>query len=70
MEAFLKTKGRTMNKKYNDFDLSSNDYGIGFTLKGEPFYFDKDDYEKIKNITTYFKFKFVFLYSFYKLFYF
>lgn len=42
-----------MNKKYNDFDLSSNDYGIGFTLKGEPFYFDKDDYEKIKNICWY-----------------
>lgn len=36
------------HKKYNQYDLS-NDYGIGFTSKGEKFYFDIDDYEKIKN---------------------
>lgn len=35
-------------KKYNIYDLS-NDYGIGYTSKGEPFYFDLEDYEKIKN---------------------
>ena len=36
------------HKKYNQYDLS-NDYGIGYTSKGEKFYFDIDDYEKIKN---------------------
>ena len=36
------------NKKYNKYDLSG-EYGIGYTLKGEIFYFDKEDYDKIKN---------------------
>lgn len=35
-------------KKYNTYDLSG-DYGIGYTLKGEEFYFDLEDYDKIKN---------------------
>lgn len=34
-------------KKYNTYDLSG-DYGIGYTLKGEEFYFDLEDYNKIK----------------------
>lgn len=38
------------HKKYNEFDLSG-DYGIGYTLKNEPFWFDKEDYDKIKNYT-------------------
>ena len=37
------------SKKYNEYDLSG-DYGIGYTIKGEPFYFDLEDYDKIKNI--------------------
>ena len=32
---------------YNTYDLSGK-YGIGYTLKGEEFYFDLEDYEKIK----------------------
>lgn len=36
------------NTKENIFDLS-NEYGVGYTTKGEPFYFDLDDYDKIKN---------------------
>lgn len=36
-------------KKYNEYDLSG-EYGVGYTLKGQPFYFDLADYEKIKNI--------------------
>lgn len=36
------------NKKYNTYDLS-DDYGIGYTLKEEPFYFDLEDFDKIKN---------------------
>ena len=35
------------NKKYNKYDLS-NDYGVGYTSKGEEFYFDLEDYDKIK----------------------
>lgn len=35
------------NKKYNTYDLSGK-YGIGYTNKGEEFYFDLEDYDKIK----------------------
>jgi hypothetical protein len=35
-------------KKQNTYDLSG-DYGIGYTTKGEKFYFDLEDYELIKN---------------------
>ena len=36
------------HKKYNQYDLSG-EYGIGYTSKGEEFYFDLEDYDKIKN---------------------
>lgn len=36
-------------KKYNTYDLSG-EYGVGYTIKGEKFYFDLEDYEKIKDI--------------------
>lgn len=39
-----------MRKKYNRFDLTSYEYGVGYTSKDEPFYFDKEDFQKIKNI--------------------
>lgn len=32
----------------NTYDLSG-EYGIGYTTKGKLFYFDKEDYDKIKN---------------------
>lgn len=35
------------NKKYNQYDLTG-EYGIGYTLDNEPFYFDLEDYDKIK----------------------
>lgn len=35
------------NKKYNTYDLSG-EYGIGYTFDNKPFYFDKEDYDKIK----------------------
>ena len=34
-------------KKYNTYDLSG-EYGIGYTEKGDEFYFDLEDYDKIK----------------------
>lgn len=40
------------NKKYNTYDLSG-EFGIGYTLKGEPFYFDLEDYDLIKNCCWY-----------------
>lgn len=36
------------NKKYNKYDLSG-EYGVGYTAKDEEFYFDLEDYEKIKD---------------------
>ena len=41
------------NKKYNTYDLSG-EYGIGYTSKGERFYFDLEDYDKIKDYCWYF----------------
>lgn len=39
-------------KKYNIYDLSG-EYGIGLTIKGEEFYFDLEDYDKIKDYCWY-----------------
>lgn len=39
-------------KKYNTYDLSG-EYGIGYTNKGEEFYFDLEDYDKIKDYYWY-----------------
>jgi hypothetical protein len=36
------------NKKYNKYDLSG-EYGIGYTSNKKEFYFDLEDYDKIKN---------------------
>jgi hypothetical protein len=35
------------NKKYNIYDLSG-EYGVGYTIDGKEFYFDLEDYDKIK----------------------
>ena len=40
-------------KKYNIYDLSG-EYGIGYTTNGEEFYFDLEDYDKIKNYCWYY----------------
>ena len=46
-------KGQTKGyKKLNSYDLSG-DFGIGYTAKGEEFYFDLEDYNKIKDYTWY-----------------
>jgi len=42
------TKARL--KKLNTYDLTG-EYGIGYTSKGESFYFDLEDYDKIKGYT-------------------
>ena len=43
-----KEKVKESLKKYNTYDLTG-EYGIGYTFKGEEFYFDLEDYEKIKD---------------------
>ena len=40
--------GKT-SKEHNSFDLESREYGVGWTLKGEEFWFDKEDYDTIKD---------------------
>ena len=37
-----------MKKRFNTYDISG-EYGIGYTFKGEEFYFDLEDYNLIKN---------------------
>ena len=46
----------THGKKYNNYDLSG-EYGLGYTFKNEVFYFDLEDYDKIKDICWYFNTK-------------
>lgn len=41
-------RGKEMFEKHNVYDLSG-DYGIGYTEEHEEFWFDKEDYEKIKD---------------------
>ena len=40
------------NKKSNTYDLSG-EYGIGYDINGNEFYFDKEDYNKIKKYCWY-----------------
>ena len=42
------------NKQYNIFDLESEEYAIGYTLKGEPFWFDKEDIDLVKKYCWYY----------------
>lgn len=46
-----KKKGKKLLS--NIYDLTTHEYGIGYTIKGEEFYFDKEDYELIKDICWY-----------------
>lgn len=46
------SKQGSKNKKYNTYDLTG-EYGIGYTSKGEEFYFDLEDYDLIKNYCWY-----------------
>ena len=41
-----------LSKKYNIYNLLG-EYGIGYTSKGEEFYFDLEDYDKIKDYCWY-----------------
>ena len=41
-----------VNKKYNKYELTG-EYGIGYDSKGNEFYFDLEDYDKIKDYYWY-----------------
>lgn len=43
---------KVSQKKFNKYDLSG-EFGIGYTTKGEEFYFDLEDYDLIKNYCWY-----------------
>lgn len=43
-----------VNIKNNILDMESENYGIGYTLKGEPFWFDKEDVEVVKKYCWYY----------------
>lgn len=43
------SRNGSLSKRYNTYDLTSEDFGIGYTQNGEAFYFDKEDYQLIKN---------------------
>lgn len=42
-----KERASEFNREHNTYDLSG-EYGIGYTIKGEEFYFDLEDYDLIK----------------------
>jgi len=46
------TKRNQLRKGHNKYDLAGT-YGIGYDSKGKIFYFDLDDYDKIKNYRWY-----------------
>jgi hypothetical protein len=48
----MSSKIGRLNKKYNTYDLTG-EYGIGYTSNGEEFWFDLDDYDKIKDFCWY-----------------
>jgi hypothetical protein len=45
-------RNKDICKKYNTYDLNG-EYGIGYTSKCEEFYFDLEDYDKIKDYCWY-----------------
>ena len=45
----VQRKGMKYKTKPNIYDLISKDYGIGYCKNGREFYFDKEDYNLIKN---------------------
>ena len=45
---FARENMSRVKKKYNTYDLTG-EYGVGYTFKGEEFYFDLEDYDKIKD---------------------
>ena len=47
------------SKKYNTYDLDNYDFGIGYCNNGTHFFFDKEDYDKIKNYSWWYDGRYV-----------
>jgi hypothetical protein len=43
----LKGKDNLKNRRENTYDLSNEDYVIGYTQSGKEFYFDKEDFDLV-----------------------
>lgn len=50
-------------KKYNTYDLDNYDFGIGYCDNGTYFFFDKEDYDKIKNYSWWYDGRYVIAHS-------
>ena len=48
----MKETSSVLHKKYNTYDLTG-EYGIGYASNGKEFYFDLEDYDKIKDYCWY-----------------
>ena len=46
---FYRDTRYVIGKKYYEYDLDNYDFGIGYCANGTHFFFDKEDYDKIKN---------------------
>lgn len=54
---------KTISKKYNTYDLETYDYGVGYADNGTKFYFDKEDYDKIKDYSWWYDGRYVMAHS-------
>lgn len=50
-------------KKYNTYDLDNYDFGIGYCDNGTYFFFDKEDYDKIKKYSWWYDGRYVITHS-------
>lgn len=50
---FARENMSRIKSKPNKWDLDSFDYGVGYTSKNQEFWFDKENYDKVKNHTWY-----------------
>jgi hypothetical protein len=50
-------------KKYNTYDLDNYDFGIGYCSNGTYFFFDKEDYDKIKKYSWWYDGRYVIAHS-------
>ena len=46
---YYKETRKMIGKQYNTYDLTTYEFGVGYCKNGSEFYFDKEDYDKIKN---------------------
>lgn len=56
------TRG-TSTKKYNTYDMDNYDFGIGYCDNGTYFFFDKEDFDKIKDYSWWYDGRYVIAHS-------